>query len=290
MKIKCLIIAALLVQSVFVFAGLEWTTKTTSSVDGKEKSVTTLQGDAQNGNVREEVIDIKGKDSSGFKKGSYFLYKGDSNNVTIVDTEKKSYMELPLDNMMGAVGQVMDIKVSNVKTTSTKLPDEVVNSYPCSHVRIDSSYDMETKIAFITSNTHIEQSQEIWGTDKISAKEFAAVYKNKAFRTSIKELDQMIEKQASAYKGMNFVLKMVMTQKNTDASNPKSAQNVITQMIVDKVEQKQLNDDMFMVPAGYKRTEAAAPKKDEAKKDNTEKEEKPRDLKPEDVLKGLFGN
>jgi hypothetical protein len=192
---------------------------------------------------------------------------------------------MSLEDTMNMAGQVMDIKVSDPKSTSTKLADENVAGYPCQHVKITTTYDVETKVLFMTTKAHIEQIQEIWGTAKISAKDFASLYRDRAFVTGNKELNKLIEKQASAYKNMNFILKVITEQKSTDPDSKKTTVTM-SKMIVEKVEQKKIDAGVFEIPAWYTKNEMGTVKKNEGKK--SKKEEKSEEINPGDILKGLF--
>jgi hypothetical protein len=76
MKSKLLILTIVLMQPFLVFAGIEWQSKTVISTDGKESATVTMKCLAQNGNVREEVIEVKGSDNSGSKKGGVLPLQG----------------------------------------------------------------------------------------------------------------------------------------------------------------------------------------------------------------------
>jgi hypothetical protein len=285
MKIRIFVIVIILIQPFLMFAGIEWQAQTVSSTDGKDSTTMMMKGSAQNGNVREEITDVKGKGNGAIKKGSYYLFKGTSKNIIIVDPSEKSYMELPMEDMMNMAGQVMNITVSNAKATTTKLADEFVNGYPCQHYKITSSYDMETKVLFMTTKAHVEQIQEIWGTDKIAAKDLAGIYKNRALVTGNKELDKLVSDQAAAYKNVSFILKMVSDQKSTDESKNTSVTK--SEMTISKIEQKNIADNLFVVPADYKKTEIGKIEKPKDQKTD-KKDDKEQEIKPEDILKGLF--
>jgi hypothetical protein len=286
-KILVSVMAVLLTQSVLVFGGIEWQSKSSTKIEGKENTMVT-KGLAQNGNVREEILDAGSAGNGINKKGSYYLYKGTSSKVIMVDTEEKTYTEMSLDDMMGAMNQIIQIKVSNPKVTVTKLADETVLTYPCKHIKIASSYDMEMKIAFINTKSHVDQTQEVWGTDKIGSKDFAKLFQNKSIHSGMKELDAVMEKQMAAYKNLGFSLKTITTQNTSDASDPKKIKTTTINLTVDQISEKALSEDLFKVPADYKKTELLEGKS-KAKGTKTgasssAAEEKPA-IKAEDLLK-----
>ena len=275
---------------VLSFAGVEWETKSVTKIESKE-SLTIIKGDAQNGNVKEEIIDASDSANPILKKGSYFLYKNGSSNVIVVSPENKTYTEMSLTDMMNAMGEIIQISINNAAVSVTKLADEAILSYPCQHAKIDSAYDMEMKIAFITTKSHVEQSQEIWGTDKIGAKDFADLYKNKSFKSSMKDLDSLIEKQSAALAGMSFPLKSITIQRVSDINKPKNVKTTTTETTVSTIIEKALSDDIFKIPAGYSKTEIAAADTNKSLSEATNKQDKleinTKDLSKK-LLKGLF--
>ncbi len=178
------ILSALSLQGA-IYAGVEWQAKITDKGEKSESAITT-RNYALKGNIREDFIEVSGSKNPYYKKGNYFIYKANTNLVYLVDPEKKIYTELSLDDLassMGAAGKMIQINISNPKVDVNKLADENLLSYNCAHVSINSSYDMETKIAFITSKVHVDSTHELWGAGAIFGKDLSGIYNSKQFRT-----------------------------------------------------------------------------------------------------------
>ncbi|MBI4978109.1 MAG: DUF4412 domain-containing protein [Spirochaetes bacterium] len=253
MKRILMLTAIIAAQS--LFAGVQWTAKSSQQNDNKSSSMT-ITGYAQGGSVREEFSDVKGE--LGFKDGNYYLYNGKNNTVAMIDVKEKSYIELPLDNIGGmmTMGGAMQMTVSNPQVTVKVLAPETVNGWQCKHILITTTYDMEMKILFMTSKSHVEQTQELWGTQAAASKEMFAGFKNKAFRTGMKELDSVITKNMQANADLGFVVKSITKQKNT--ADGKTTMST-SEMTVQTIDNKNLSDSLFTVPTGYEKTTMEAP-------------------------------
>jgi len=248
--------ALFLLQTTLSFGGVEWKAQLLTKVKDKEATITT-HSYAQKGMVREEYVEVGKSESPLTKKGIYWLYKGDANTVYIVDPEEKTYLALSVDSLMqfaGAITQFMKMTISNFSVEVKELGDETIDSYLCKHITINSSYDMEMKIAIMKVKSHIEQSKELWATNAISLKEFAAAFRTKPFKTGMKGLDTLIQKEMAAYKDLGFVIKSITTQKTSDVKG-KISEESITEMTISDINVKDLSDDLFTIPADYKQIE-----------------------------------
>jgi len=233
------------------FAGVAWKSTIVSKNDGKE-TVTVMNGYAQKGNVREEFAEVRGE--TGMNKGDFIIYRSDKNAMYIVDTKEKHYMEMPLDAMGALMSGMMEIKITNPKVSAKAAGNEKIGGFSCSKVIVTSSYDMEMKVMFMTTKSHVEQTQEIWSTKDVALAEIGEAYRGRAAKTGMKDLDKLIVKESQAAGMRGFPVKAVTTQKNT--SDGKTSVNTSTYTI-DSIAVKVLSADLFTVPAGY--TKASMP-------------------------------
>ncbi len=252
-RIMLIAVVAIFFTTGTVFAGIEWQAKIVSS--RKDKETTTLvHFYAQQGNVREEFVEVGGQ--GGLRKqGMYWLYKGKEDMVYVVNPEEKTYMAVSFDSLMkftSALTQLMQMKISNVNVEVKELGQETVGEYKCKHLTINSSYDMEIKIMIMKVKSHIEQTKELWGTTSIPMDEMADAFKARTFRVGIKDLDDLIEKQIEIYKDLGFVVKSVTTEKNTTKNKTETS---ITTMTVSDITTKNLSQDLFEIPDDYKKVE-----------------------------------
>lgn len=249
--------AAMIIWAGQALAGMEWKSKITSTVKGKE-AVTLINGYAQGGNVREDFIEVPKDQGDLSKKGMYWIYLGQSGKVQIVDPKKKTYFEMSLDSVLalaGVLSQVMQMTVSNAQVKVNSLAAEKVLDYDCKHLSVESAYDMEIKMLFIKSKSHIDETREMWGTSALPLTEMAASYRFKSFKLGIKELDAMLKSQAAAYQSLGFVLRSAVTQNTTDEKG--KVQTTVTKMDVTEMTVKEVSADLFNVPEGYTKEEMA---------------------------------
>ena len=251
-RFTIIIVAFFLLQTTAAFAGVMW--KTTIVTKGKaEESTTIMQGYAQKGNVREDFVEVpKGKNAMA-EKGTYYLYHGDSSMVYLVNPKDKNYMVFSVDSLMqfaSSASQFMNLKITNLTTAVKELNPETVATYSCKHIMINSSYDMEMKIVFIKSKSHIDQSKELWATNAIPLQDMAGSYIAKSFKTGVKDLDALIQKETAAYENLGFVIKSITTQKTTQG---KKTETSVTETTVSDIIEKNLSTDLFKIPADYER-------------------------------------
>jgi hypothetical protein len=155
-----------------VFAGVEWQAKITDQIKGKEK-ISLTHAYAQGGSVRQEFVEVKSNDNPFMKKEVYWLYKGDSDKIYVVNTKEKTYMEVPMQAMLqvaGSLGQIVKMTITEPKVEVAPLNKETVSGYDCDHLQVTTSYKMETKIAFMKIQNAIEQTQVLWATKAVDRK------------------------------------------------------------------------------------------------------------------------
>lgn len=249
----CIGLAAMVFLTGMGFAGVEWTS--TFVRDSKGDTTTDIHHVyAQGGLVREEFVQVEGKSGLG-QKGSWWLYKGTGNTITIVDPEKKTYIEMSLDSLLGlvgALGQFMQIKITNPTSTVQELDSATVGGYECKHFVITNAYDMEMKVLIMKVNSHIESRKEMWTTTGIPMEEISLAYNMRGIKSGIMGLDSLIDKESEIYKNMGFAVKSLTTE--TTASKGKS-ETTTTEMTVSGVAVKDLSADLFTIPDDYKKVD-----------------------------------
>ncbi|MGQ9618603.1 MAG: DUF4412 domain-containing protein, partial [Candidatus Aminicenantia bacterium] len=236
----------------FIFADIEWRAKIKSERGGKEGDIFITHLYAKGGNVREDFVEAKKEDFLR-KVGTYWIYRRGTDTVLIVDPEEKAYFEMDMEKILqttGVFAQFVKMNITNPKVEVSQLEPEVINSYKCNHILIKTSYDIEIKIAFIKSKSHMEQTQELWATNDIPLAELSSTFLNKSIKTGINELDEIIENEISAKKNVGFVLKSISTQKNTDKKG--KTEVTTTEMSVSDISLKNIPSEMFEIPAGYR--------------------------------------
>ncbi|MEO0184995.1 MAG: DUF4412 domain-containing protein [candidate division WOR-3 bacterium] len=254
-KIIFIICVGLFLCPLILFGGIEWQAQTTTKTKDQESKVI-IHGYAQKGMVREEYVDVSDGKNQLTKKGMYWLYYPDKNDIYIVDPEEKAYFVMNVDSiakLTGALSKFVKFTISNPKIEVKKLDSENILGEDCQHIQMNTSYDMETKIMIMKVKTHTEESKEIWATS-MHLEDISLNFSKKSFSSGIADLDSMIRKEMEAYEGVGFILKSITTNKTSDAKGKVTSESV-TEMVIEKLETKDLNADLFTVPSDYKQIE-----------------------------------
>jgi hypothetical protein len=255
LKRSAFILVALLVLSVSIArAGIVWQVDITGE-HKKGETATISKVYAQAGQVREEYIEVKGAAENKMKeKGMWWLYKSGTNTVYIVDPTEKTYMGIEFDSLMkfmGALGSIMSMKFTNLKSEIKELDSVKVLGYDCQHYAINSSYDMELKVLMMKVKSHVEKDKEIWTTAELPMEEVSLSFREQSFKTGMKDLDSLIQQEMAVQKNLGFILKSVETQITSDAKGKETDKSTTT-MTVSGVEVKDLSGDLFTIPSDYK--------------------------------------
>lgn len=237
-----------------LFGGLVWQAEITH-VSKDDTSVTKSIVYAQNNQVRQEYTEIKGKAQNQMaEKGYWWLYKGSSRTIYIVNPEEKTYFGMNFDsllNLVGTLGSLMSMKISNAVSTVQTLGNESVLSYDCQHLKIANTYDMEMKVMIMKVKSHVERTRELWATSQLPMEEIARSFWEQSFKTGMSALDSLITREMELYKDIGIILKSVETSVTTDAKG-KAAEKSTTIMTVTGIEKKTLDNALFEIPADYK--------------------------------------
>jgi hypothetical protein len=255
LKRTAFILVALLVLTVsFAQAGIVWQIDMKGD-HKKGESNTIAKVWAQGGQVREEFVEVTGEVQNKMQaKGMWWLYKAGTNTVYIVDPEEKTWMGVEFDSLMkfaGVIGNLISMKITNVKSEIQDLGTDTVLGYNCKHLAIVSSYDMEMKVLMMKVKSHMAKNKEIWSTDQLPMDEIAMSFRDQSLKTGMKGLDSLIQTEVQNQKNLGFILKSVETQVTTDAKGKETDKSTST-MTVTGVETKDLGADVFQIPADYK--------------------------------------
>ena len=254
MKKSILISMIILIFAASSFAGVEWKARTVTQAEAKGQSNTiVMQVFAQGGNVK-QVFESVEKENEMFQKGSYWLFKAADESFYIVNPEEKTYSRLPINAMLkmaGVVGKLVKVKIKNPVVNLEKLGMEAVLGYPCQHTKMLMEYDMEVKIAFIKSKSHVKIEKETWSTPKFKGmEEMGEGFRFRDFKTGMEDLDALIEQQIKAEAGLGFPLKMVTVNTSIDKKGKaKEASRQVMEVI--SLGSKNFPPSFFEIPAGY---------------------------------------
>jgi len=254
MKKSVFIVLLVFIFAASAFAGVEWRTKTVTAAQAKGQSNTIImQVCASNGNVK-QIFEEVDKENEIFQKGSYWLFKAEGSVLYMVNPAEKTYSQLPMNaifQMTGVVGNLIKIKIKNPVLNNEKLGTETVLGYPCQHSKQLMEYDMEVKVVFIKSKSHVKIEKEVWSTPKIKAMaEMAESFRFRDFKTGMEDLDNLIEEQMKAEAGMGFPLKMITVNTSIDKKGNEKETSRQTMEVL-SVGSKSFPASFFEIPTGY---------------------------------------
>jgi hypothetical protein len=242
-------------------AGVQWIQTVTSSDTQANVETVVMTCYAQDGNLRQEFTRVERRTRTDRMEKGFWLFRADADTIAMVDDTEKSYVEMSLDammNMTGGMSSLMNMKINNPSVTVEKLAPEKFGGYECSRYRVRTTYDMEMKMMMVSVRQRVEQVTEYWLTAAFPMKEINRAFINKQYRTGMKDLDALIQKNIEAYRemGSGFPVKTVMTGTTTDLSKKNAKpQNTYTETVISGVKTRPLPQTLFRIPAGYTKVE-----------------------------------
>ncbi|MCK5058612.1 MAG: DUF4412 domain-containing protein [Candidatus Aminicenantes bacterium] len=264
MKKILTVITLVCVFTLFSFAGIEWSVKTTSEGQKKGESKTfTAHVYAQAGNLKQVFEDVSNADDFHIKNG-YWLFKSSEENIYIVNEKEKSYMEMSLDSLMqltGFIGQLVKIEIRDHTITSEKLGSETIAGYKCKRLKLTTDYTMKMKIAFIKKTIKVHEVKEIWAVPNLKGfNELNKTFLNKDFKTGFPDLDELIKEQMEKQGKIGFPLKTI-THNVQRSKKGKVKSDTTTTMEVTGIKFTNFPKSFFEIPEGYQKMETKGNKK-----------------------------
>ncbi|MCP4148909.1 MAG: DUF4412 domain-containing protein [bacterium] len=258
MKKFFVLISMILFLGHVLFAGTEWVSFI--KIDSKKKKQSNamdMHTYAQNGNVKQVFKGVE-RENHFYSQEGYWLFKAADANIYVVDSAKRTYMVLALDQLLqmtGMLGSLVKITIKEHKIDTQVLPDEKILGYNCTHLKIDTKYTMKIKIAFIKKTLRIHEIKEIWGSPDVPGlDQMHKSFLEKDFSTGIEDLDEMIRQQLKQQKKVGFPLKTI-THNMHLSKKGKVKMETTTTMTVKKIEKKDFPKTFFEIPADYEHIE-----------------------------------
>lgn len=259
---KKIVLAVLVLFFCFAlcFGGVEWKAKSETQGQGKgQDNKIVMQCYAQKGDVK-QIFEQVDRENGLFAAGSYWLFKSADNILYLVNPKDKTYGELPFNSMfkmVGAMGKIVKIKISNPEVKLEKLEPQVVLGYRCNHYRMVVDYDIQVKVAFIKSKGHEHMEKEVWAAPQVKAMaEMGEAFRYRDFKTGMEDLDNLIETQMKAETNLGFPLKSISVTTSIDKKGNSKEKSRVTQEVL-SISTRNLPASTFEIPADYKKTGVA---------------------------------
>jgi len=156
-----------------------------------------------------------------------------------------------LQSLSNITGSLLNLEIENPEVEVKKgTEDKNILGFPCKHIIIETSYDMKMKVLFIKSKQKVHYVSDYW-----IAQNFPLIlrdwYQEKSLKIGIPQLDEIIEKETSAIKGMVLKAKRLTETINEKGETTKT----YDEEEITKVEEKELPLNLFEVPKDLKKVE-----------------------------------
>jgi hypothetical protein len=206
-------------------------------------------------------LDFTSGDNLIFRDNSVVISNDGGETLMVLDSKKKEYYELPLDEMFGAlgsmlkaVGPLVKISITNPKVTVREAgPGGTIEGMTTKKYLTDMSYDMNMRVMGMNNSSSITSQTESWVTEQLSGAMTFIQQKN--LRTGMEDIDELIKAQTTSMTG--FPLKAVTTSTST-AKNGKSTTTKSTMTITNVVRSATVPAEKFKIPAGYDEVDTPA--------------------------------
>ena len=249
------VFCVLLLVSATAWAGISYDYSTVTTGEGGPGQRMVGKSVVDGANMR---IDVTEGDGILFQSGAIVISNDGGKTLLMSDPKTKTYYELPLEQLFGALGAMlqsmggmMEMSIENHKMTVT--PEGAggkIEGYPCVKYTVDSSYDVKIKVMGMAMDSHVNSKSQVWATDEL-AQDYMTFVQERGFRTGIEGIDELIEKQMSAMKG--FPLKMIT---DSDTTFRGRNQKTTTTMTISNVKEVNPPASTFEMPDDYSEGEA----------------------------------
>jgi len=259
-----------------VQAGLQFTAVTETREAGSRRvERATVKGLADGERVRIEFIEGHNPMT---QPGTYMISRDGGRTVYLVNPAERSYMEMDMEKLAGAAGDMMgalggmvsiDVRDHTVETLHDGTGPQMLG-YPTRHVKLKSSYTLATRVMGMSQTQKQVREDEIWSTDKIDLQGLMAWADMQAMRTGHESLDKLIAAEMDAVKG--FPLKRVTRQQTEQRGR---VQEATTTFEVTEIGSARPAADAFTVPEGYERVSLEMPDLEQLRGAGAEEREQP---------------
>ncbi len=241
----------------YEFSGKSWT-------DGNKKE-SPIEGVVYLKSPSFFRVEFKKSENPLLSEESVIISK-DLKTIYLLNTKDKTYAELDFEELLKSLGSItgslLNLEIENPKVEVKKgTEDKNILGFNCKHIIIETSYDMKMKVLFIKSKQSIHYVSDYW-----VAQNFPLILKDwfqeKSFKTGIPKLDEIIEKETSAVKGMVLKIKKITEIKDEKGE----IKRTYDEEEITKIEERELSLSLFEIQKNYKKIELFP--KDEKEEEN----------------------
>ena len=203
-------------------------------------------------------MDVAQGDNMIFKDNAIVLSGDGGKSMSILDPGTKTYYDLQLQDLVGSATSMLSKMGDMVKVTFDNAHVSVrdagdggrVEGFPTKKFILDASYDMNIDALGQKIVSHMTMNTETWSTSELSA-DMSSFLQLRGLRTGIEAVDKLIEAQSTTMKG--FPLKQISTIKVSQGGG--SDMTMTTTSSVTDIARKNIDASIFIMPAGYTKTD-----------------------------------
>ncbi len=242
------ILLSILVAASITQAGLQFEARISNPGNGETKTSGYVDGERAKIDFREGMPSAEGM-------AGYLITQDGGKTLYLVDPQEKTYIKFNPAQMSDTASTMLqasqgmvqiDIRNPSVKKLSeTQGPDML--GYKTRHIKLQTSYTLETSVLGRTTSMGTDQTDEMWVTDKLHAPGWSIWLQQSSIYTGSEELDKLIELEQSRING--FPLKIISTR--TETQNGKDPQTTTTTYEITSIRERNLPAAIFEIPADY---------------------------------------
>lgn len=267
MKKVVLGVVVLLAAQVALASALKYEFHQTTNSDIENLPSTDCSGRAVIDGERSRVEFLTG---NAYSPGTFVITTNGSRNLTFVDPNKKSYVEINAASVSAALGSTQ-ITIANKKIDVTQMPDHpVIAGIPTDHYRLNISYDITVLFGTIPMTQSVTTLIDRWVT--MAFGDVGGVFLSSgALHTGNSDLDDLVTAENTKTKGFALKETQAVTTTSNRPARPGSQLSEFRQtrtqtreLTVTSIEATAVADaGIFKVPEHYRR---AGPINDDTKK------------------------
>jgi hypothetical protein len=257
---RVLVVIALLMAAVNIFAAVQYEFRQTIRSDSESTAATDMTGRGVIDGDRSRVDFLSGNT---YTPGMYVISTNGSRVLTFVDPAKKAYVEVNAGRVATAIG-ANRITISNKKIDLTRIDDNpavMIAGLPTEHYRLSMNYNITVAFGTIPLTQTVHVLIDKWVTQAFGniGDIFLA---GGALRTGNPDLDELIDIENTRIKG--FPLRQTVNtttvndQPQLASSQLKLSRSLTTtrEMVITAIEPKAtVSPELFLVPASYRKPE-----------------------------------
>jgi hypothetical protein len=191
-----------------------------------------------------------------YTPGSYVISVDGARNLTFVDPAHKTYAEVNLAGLAGAVGAAR-IEITNLKSNVENLADHpTIAGMPTNHARLTVKYDITMKIGTLALKQKVQTIIDKWSTNAFGDVNDTFLASG-SLHTGNSQIDEILDAETTKIKGfpLRQLVQVTTTSQNSRLNSSElkfsPTRKQTTETVVSSVESRAIAPSAFQIPATY---------------------------------------